>query len=187
MSKKKKLITGGDPEAKFTLPGANDFGDADFLLGKDLEVIGTALIEGAINRISELAEARIVYLWKRKGSESPRRILGKCQRPTGLLEYFSGADFVIWLAVNNCQGLTKWQIEAIVHHELHHAGWVDGGPVMVPHDCECFVADIQRYGLWKSDLEKVAEASVKAVQIPFEMPATSPPSEGEPSSQAAVQ
>jgi hypothetical protein len=170
-SRKKKLITGGDPEAKFTLPTANDFGDADFIVAPDLKVIGEALISGVNGRISELDEAKIVYLWKRKGSESPRRILGKCQRPTGLLEYFSGADFVVWLAANNCQGMTKWQIEAIVFHELMHAGWVDGGPVMVPHDCECFAADIQRYGFWKGDLEAIGKASQEAMQLPFDMPA----------------
>jgi hypothetical protein len=170
VKRKKKLVTSGEPEAKFTLPGANDFGDADFILAKDLEIIGEALISSVTGRMSELSEAKIIYLWKRKGSERPRRILGKCQHPSGLLEFFSGADFVIWLAANNCQGLTKWQIEAIVFHELMHAGWVDGKPAMVPHDCECFAADIQRYGFWKSDLEQIGKVSQEAMQLPFEMP-----------------
>jgi hypothetical protein len=187
--RKKKLVISGDPEMKFTLPAANDFGDADFILAPDLEKIGEALIESVSGRMSELTEAKIVYLWKRKGSERPRRILGKCNRPTGLLEYFSGADFVIWLAANNCHGLTKWQIEAVVFHELMHAGWADGGPVMVPHDCECFAADIQRYGFWKGDLEAIGKASQEAMQLPFEVVVSaeeSAPTTSEPTSEAHV-
>ena len=168
--RKKQLITDGDPEAKFTLPTANDFGDADFIFAPDLKEIGEALISSVNGRIHELEEAKIIYLWKRKGPEKPRRVLGRCQHPSGLLEFFCSADFVITLMANNCSflGLTKWQIEAVVFHELMHAGWIDGGPEMMPHDCECFAADFERYGLWKGDLERIAEASTRALQLPFE-------------------
>jgi hypothetical protein len=182
--RKKELINGGDPEAKFTLPGANDFGEADFIRAADLKEIGDALVE-SLPELSDLQEMKIIYLWKRKGPEKPRRKLGTCQSPGGLLEYFSGADFIICLMVNNCAALqvTKWSVEAIVYHELKHAGVIDGEPTMIPHDCECFAGDIRRYGLWKSDLEKIAEASNEALQLPF---AIMKPIEEDPSIRASM-
>jgi Putative phage metallopeptidase len=115
-----------------------------------------------------LREAAIVYLWKRNGPEKPRRLLGKCQRPGGLLAHFAQAHFVVWLAANNCTGLTNWQIEALVFHELKHA-YVgsDGKAVSVPHDWEGFAEEIQRYGLWKRDIVPIAEAVGKALALPF--------------------
>jgi hypothetical protein len=97
-------------------------------------------------------------------------LLGKCQRPSGLLRYFSHSDFVIWFAANNCRdlGFTNWQMEALIFHELKHAKIEDMVPVIVPHDCEVFADEIKRYGLWKSDLHQVAEASAQALLLPFE-------------------
>jgi hypothetical protein len=182
--KRKKLINGGDPEQKFIGPGSSDFGDSDFFLGDDIKQIAQALIE-SVDHFADLADARIVYLWKRKGSERPRRILGKCQRPSGLLGYFSGADFVIWLAANNCIGLTKWQVEALIFHELNHASMDQGEATLVPHDCECFASEIKRYGLWKTDIEHIAEATNEALKLPFEI--VVPAAKTKPSGEEAVQ
>jgi hypothetical protein len=165
--RKRELINGGDPDAKFIIPGNAEFAGDDFLLAEPLAEIGEALI-ASVNNMSDLQDATIVYLWKEKGSTSPRRLLGKCQRPSGLLSYFSKADFVVWLAANNCLGMTKWAIEALVFHELQHAGMRDGEYVVLPHDCECFASEIERYGFWKRDIERIAVATGAIMQLPFE-------------------
>lgn len=167
MKKTKKLLSGGDPEEPFAIPVAHEFGDEDWLFAERIAPIAEELIAN-YPCFQGLERLSIVYLWKRKGPEKPRRLLGKCQRPTGLLHYFCKADFVIWLAANNCQGLTAWQIEALVFHELKHAGLDDDGPVLVPHDWEGFAEEIERYGLWKRDIEPIAKASAKALTLPFD-------------------
>src|SRR5690242_13115277 len=106
----KTLITGGDPEALIAVPSAADFaaaGGDDWLDAPQVEAIAEALIEGCeCFDDAGLKGASIAYLWKAKGPEKPRLLLGKCQRPSGLLARFSGRHFIIWLAANNCRGLT---------------------------------------------------------------------------------
>ena len=64
--------------------------------------------------------------------------MGRCNRPSGLLRHFSHADFVIWFAANNCRdvAITRWQMEALIFHELKHAKMEDGEAVLVPHEWE---------------------------------------------------
>jgi hypothetical protein len=178
--RKRELVTEGDPSMKFVFATMSDFAGEDYLKADDLKVIGEQLI-ASVKSIAQLSEVKIIYLWKRKGPEKPRRVLGTCQRVSGLLGFFTGgADFIITLNVNNCQWfeLTKWQIEAVVFHELKHGGLIDGKPALMPHDCELFAEDIQRYGLWKADLAKIADAAHGALQLPFEedlpLPAATP-------------
>lgn len=167
----KKLILGGDLEMPFTVPGDDAFGENQFLDAPELEKIGEALIAERLV-FESLRESPIVFLWNRKGAEKPRRVLGKCQRPGGLLLHFAKAHFVVWLAANNCKGLTAWQIEALVFHELKHAKVEDDKPTSVPHDWEGFAEEIQRYGLWKSDMEPIAEAIGETMKLPFPTAAT---------------
>ncbi len=148
------------PDPVFQGPTDKDFGEAEFIPAPDIRDIERLCFES-------IREAHLVYLWKRIGAEKPRRILGKCRRPSGLLAFFSGADFVVWLAANNCQGLTKFQMEALVFHELKHAAILDGKPVSIPHDWEGFAEEIQRYGLWKMDMVPIGEAVCKTLKLPF--------------------
>lgn len=167
--RKKELVTAGDPETMLVLPSKDDWAGDDFLLAPNLAKIGEELIASR-GELAHLDPAKILYLFKRKGPEKPRRKLGTCQKPGGLLEYFSKADFIVCLMANNCLGLTNWQVEAVVYHELKHAGITEKGEwTTMPHDCECFAQEIERYGLWKSDLAKIARASEKAMDLPFEL------------------
>ena len=166
------LIAGGDPDEVIVTPKDEDFAGDDWMEAPEVGAIATALIDGReCFGAAGLGVATIVYLWKRKASSEPRRILGKCQRPSGLLKRFAGADFIIWLAANNCKGFTRWQLEALVFHELSHASMADDTPSLIPHDFEGFGQEIERYGLWKPDIERIA-ASVKVAQqsLPFDAP-----------------
>jgi hypothetical protein len=163
---KKVLILGGDPNAEFVTPKDDEFGEDEYVESPGLQKIGEALIEQRLC-FESLRDIPIAFLWKRKATEKPRKLLGKCQRPSGLLAYFSRFYFVVWLAANNCQGMTNWQIEALVFHELKHAFVEDGEPVSIPHDWEGFAEEIQRYGLWKQDIVPIAEALTKQMEIRF--------------------
>lgn len=57
-------------------------------------------------------------------------------------------------------GFRSEQIEALVYHELSHAGEQkdkngNPKPVIVAHDVETFGMEIGRYGLWHEDLRRI--------------------------------
>lgn len=167
------LILGGDPDERFNVPAEPDF-DAqggEFIEAQGCEKIGEALIQSR-DSFASLRDAHVLYLWKRKGTTKPKMVLGRCNRPSGLLGYYSQADFIIWFAANNCRdnGITRWQMEALIFHELKHAKMEDGVAVLVPHDCEVFAEEIDRYGLWKRDLQPIAAAVSNALTLPFDEP-----------------
>jgi len=130
----------------------------DFALAPDLRALADELIDRHADKFSHLPQLQIEYLWKLKGGEkSGKATLGRCQRPSGLLAFYSKADFVVWLAWDH--GVTlkmeRQQVEATLFHELCHIG-VDAEtdePLAVPHDVEMFADEVRTYGLWRSDLQ----------------------------------
>ena len=106
---------------------------------------------------------KIVYLWKRKGGRrGGKAILGRCQRPTGLLAKFCHADFIVWLGADHHTQFrsTRFQVEANVFHELCHTDEDEEKDEarMVPHDYEGFCREVELYGAWQSDLARAAKA-----------------------------
>ncbi|HLJ26575.1 MAG TPA: putative metallopeptidase [Candidatus Angelobacter sp.] len=166
----KRLILGGDPDAKFPVPSKHDFEvQGDWIQASGCEKIAKALIESRAS-LAPLVDANIAYLWKASGgSRKGKVILGTCQRPSGLLRYFSAMDFVIWFGADNCRdsALDYWQMEALVFHELKHAGMEDEVPVSLPHDFEGFAEEIRLYGLWKRDIVGIAKAVTESLKLPF--------------------
>ena len=149
---------------RFRIPDDDSFDASDkaaFLSGKDIEYEAGklyskhALLNGHTNY-------RIDFLWKRTGgARNGAPTLGACQKPSGLLAFFSGCDFVIWLAADHCkeQGLDDEQMEALLFHELLHIGQDDTGkPILLPHDFEGFRAEIEEYGLHDDRAKMMADA-----------------------------
>lgn len=155
------LVTGGDPDERYPVPAKADFGTADFLPADDLEQIALALINSDLAKFGHLRRRTTIYLWKASGGKSAGKlVLGKCVKSAGLVTYFGAADWVIWLSADHARdlGLSRWQVEAACMHELLHAGedLQTCEPSVYPHDAEMFRAEIEQYGLWKSDLRFVA-------------------------------
>ncbi len=158
------LVTEGDPEQLYPAPPADEFKKAalEYLEAKDLEAIGEALIEkqGGFGYLKEL---KIVYLWKEQGGKSRgKAVLGRCQRPKGLLAKFCDADFIVTLSADYVREmrLTRYQVEAIVFHELCHTDFDEekDKAALVPHDYEGFCREVELYGAWRGDLAKAAQA-----------------------------
>ena len=123
---------------------------------------GTGTIASDLTRFGHLRDREVVYLWKASGGKANGKlVLGKCQKAAGLVAHFSKADWVVWLSADHGRdlGLTRWQVEAALYHELLHAGQNEQTmePAVYPHDAEMFRAEIEQYGLWKSDLRFVAD------------------------------
>jgi hypothetical protein len=161
----RKLVTAGDPEQLYPeIPSSLDFekAECDYVDGADLEKIGEALIEHQ-GGFGYLRDRKIVYLWKNHGGKKAgKAILGKCQRPSGLLAKFCNADWIVWLAADHHAEFrsTRFQVEATVFHELCHTD-VDeknDAALLVGHDYEGFCREVELYGLWRGDLEKAAQS-----------------------------
>ena len=160
----RRLVTGGDPDARFVVPVEGDFTDLvdetvahDYIPAPEVREVGEALID-ACPEFAHLRGVEIAYLWRREGGKTKGRLtLGKCTKPSGLLAHFSGATWVVWLAADHIgvRSFTAWQVEALVYHELCHTSVAgeDDTPTLVGHDVEAFRAELARYGLWKPDLE----------------------------------
>jgi len=174
--RKRELVTGGDPDARYPAPSENTMEGVEFAQAADLEEIGQALIYAHRATFSHLDSLTVTYLWRAKGGKSAGKpVLGKCQKPAGLLAYFANTSWVIALAADHARdfGLSRWQVEGVLFHELLHAGEdvKTMEPSLLPHDTEVFAAEIEEYGLWSSDLCFVAKAfrTVEQLQLPLDL------------------
>ena len=137
----------------------------DFLPASGVKEIAQRLIAN-YPEFDHLEETEIAYAWKRKGGESGGKVtFGKCVKSSGLVKFFGKNTFVIWLAADNCReyGFTAGKLEALIYHELCHAGEEeakngDVKAVVTPHDVEAFASEIERYGLWTDDLVRIKPA-----------------------------
>jgi hypothetical protein len=155
------------------VPQEAEFGGQEYLSTDALTEMGHRLIANCLE-FSHLHDARIMFLWKLSGGRSKGRLtLGKCQKPGGLLAHFSMQDFIVWLAADNVRyrQLTERQIEALVFHELCHAGWEEtdektgeGHWTVEGHDVEEFRSVIHRYGLWSDDV-KGLDATLRQLRL----------------------
>jgi hypothetical protein len=169
---KRILITGGNPEERYPVPSVDQFKEKDdenllldFIPAPDLQEIATALIRER-DCFAELEGVEIHYRWKREGGKSQgRATFGKCIKTSGLVKHYSEASFIIWAAADWCLGcqFTRWQMEALIFHELKHAGIKvnDEGqeiPRIVGHDWEGFAQEIHLYGAWFEPLQSIERA-----------------------------
>ena len=117
---------------------------------------------------SELAEAKIVYLFKdvKEWESKGKVVLAKTSKAPEQWQYLTDFDFVI--VVNK----KYWDVapdefrEALIDHELCHIVKeedVKGNPKwnVANHDVEEFSGVVLRHGLWKSDLERFMSAANK--------------------------
>ena len=176
------------PDALYPVPAEELFdNDSKYMAAPDLERIAALLLKDdlGVGHFAHLKGVRVVYLWKRAGrARNGRFVYGKCSKPSGLLQHFAEADFVIWLAADHLRdmqmkvrdtvvasveltrtiiGATHWQVEALLSHELEHIGTeeTDDGVdklVLKPHDLEIFRAEIERYGPWQADIIEAARS-----------------------------
>ena len=157
----KRMVSAGDPDEIYDPPMIM----GEFTEAPDVEAIARALIwSGIVPRIHN--ELSIKYLWKKSGGKK----LGACAKPSGLTGYFAGCDFVIWLAYDHVieKGLTRYQVEALVYHELLHVNYdYDSNdnlkPVLYDHEFEGFKEEIEFYGFWRENIEDIGKAFQKVL------------------------
>ena len=105
------------------------------------------------------------WIWKATGGKKGgQSTLGKCVVASGLVEFFGGCDWIIWLGADNCRlaEFGDYQIEALLYHELLHCELAEKGDTEIPavrgHDFEGFGREIERYGFWRDSMERAKQA-----------------------------
>ena len=144
------------------MPPEDDlFFGKDFMPAEALDSLSSDLIDRH-EELRFLRDHDLQVLWKRSGGrKGGRGVLGKCTAPTGLTRFYSGRDWVLWLAADHVRTLhfNAHQTEALLYHEMLHCSLGDDldnpKPTTVSHDVEAFNKEIERYGLWVSDLVEV--------------------------------
>ncbi|OGT54313.1 MAG: hypothetical protein A3E01_15220 [Gammaproteobacteria bacterium RIFCSPHIGHO2_12_FULL_63_22] len=165
---KRELVTGGDPDARFSVPVVY----ADFAPAPDLEYIANYVIPA---KLPDFPECSVTYLWKKKGgAKSGKGVYGKLTKSSGLVGYFAGTEYVLWLAADHIKalGFTAYQVEALLFHELCHIDIEEdedseeGKLTTKGHDIEAFRAEVEHYGFWDEDLR--AFATTMQGRLPLE-------------------
>lgn len=170
----RELVTGGDPTARPDIPDDQwfvDHDDAPFLPAHDIATIAAALVAER-EELSHLTTATICYLWQRTGGKvCGTAVFGETKKTSKLVRHFAGgADFLVILAADHCResAMDAWQMEALVYHHLLRCD-IDpetGKPATRGPDFAGFVAEVDRYGLWRSDLRR-ARAAFEQTEMPL--------------------
>lgn len=159
------------PEAKtdsavVAIPSDAEFGSADFLPSVALSTIAEQIIRENPQRFGQLSGFEILVGWKRRGGSNKGKLrLGTCSRPRGVLTGFTAAHFLITISADHAReyGINGQQLEAVIAHELMHAGVNEqGDPILLPHDVEAFADEIRLYGLIREDLRQIAPIFAQA-------------------------
>lgn len=165
----RRLLTGGDPDAKASLPPERRFRDkggyrVDFCRAPEVEEIAERLI-WHYPEFVHLRGLRIAYLWRRKKqAKGGKLVLGTCSSLSGIPQAFLEADWAVTIGAESCREtkLTAYQLEALVYHELSHIAPPDEDdpesvPTLCGHDAELFLSEIRRYGLWEASLKQTRD------------------------------
>lgn len=143
--------------ALFPVPHDNSFDGDEYVEAPLLEQLARKLIVEHKHLTGLMATLAfdVRFYWKRKGGAHQ----GKCLRPTGLLRELSDSTFIVWLAADHCQGWTNRQVEALLYHELCHAGIDEQGRTsIIKHDVQAFSSEVAYYGLHTPALRNFGKA-----------------------------
>lgn len=135
----------------------------DYLYRDDLSALKDDLV-ARYNEFFHLNGLEVLVLWKATGGKSGgSKVLGKCQKLSGVSRYLSGrttgetVDFIVWLAADHLMSWNEYGIEAVLYHELAHIGidFETGKPVIRAHEFAGFLKELERYGQYGSDLKQL--------------------------------
>jgi hypothetical protein len=131
---------------------------------------------------ADISEARIALAWRHRVKSDKDGILklGQCVKNTGVHRELADYDFIIVLNKSAWDGFTKDQKLALLDHELCHimpsedkngnGQQDDRGRKLFRtrrHDIEEFSDVVRRHGLYKKDLEKLAEIMTRKTAQPL--------------------
>lgn len=122
-------------------------------ISEEYTEIGKRVIE-KMPELSHLrnADVQIMFLagdCRKKSGGHP--VLGQCERVPEKYRWCVPCDFTVTVFEPNVRELSGEQLEILLFHELLHIGIRNGKFVLIPHDCEDFMAVLNKYGAdWAS-------------------------------------
>lgn len=136
------------------------FFERDYHAAPQLEKIMIELIQ-EFPELRHLKDFEITVLWKREGGKAqgvPK--MASAAAAAGLSKWYSASDFIIWVAADHTSEAkyTPHAFRALLYHELRHCGvrvndqTDETSPAIVPHEFEGFFDEIDRFGIWRSEL-----------------------------------
>lgn len=151
----------GDPDALYDVPVLDR--DEEYRSADILENVVQGLINAFPDRFGTLQPLNIRVMWKRSGRTSRgREILGQALRPGGIAKHLlEDVDYLLLVAADHCrtQGMTQYTMEALLFRLLCSC-FVDaeGKCTILGPDFDGFVAELNAYGAWTTDLQIGARA-----------------------------
>lgn len=149
----------GNPDDEIQVPAEIDFLGADFLNLDGLTEIGEAVLA---RQFHDLNDGMLIvdFRWKAKGGSSKGSdTLGKCIKLTGVSRHYAlGSHFMVWIAADHVRmrRYRRYELEALLYHELCHIEITEDGYGTKGHDVELFFDEIRKYGLWRENLRPLA-------------------------------
>ena len=140
------------PESAF-----EENGYAGFLPAPDLKRLADRLIPN--HELPIAGATNVIYLWRAEGGKHKGQpVYAKIQAPSGLLEHFSRADFVLWVAADHLRArkASARFVEAVLHHELLHVTEDEkGNLVLQGHGFEGFLREVELYADVVEELQAI--------------------------------
>jgi predicted metallopeptidase len=118
------------------------------------------IARGLIHRhFPYLKDARICFLFRKEAQKNKgKTVIGHCEKVSSKLQTVFEYDFLIWLSEEHYQRMSGAQREALIDHELLHCWIGEAGYTTRDHDVELFFDEIERHGLWSTDLRQTDAA-----------------------------
>jgi Putative phage metallopeptidase len=134
------------------VPEESEFGSQDSFESSVLHAIGQGLITSKKD-LGHLQGAHIGFCWKRRSKRA-----GGCVLATGFLAQYSTADYIIWLAADQCRGLSKFEVEAALFEQLLQTGVDKNDKFIKRSGVEITIALLREYGQINSELRALGKA-----------------------------
>lgn len=151
-----------DSTVRFEVPNIAEFEGETHLVSPELGQIASQLISyhDELGHLINMA-AKVDYLWKDKGGKKDgQSTLARIQQPKGELAFYSKQDYILWVAADHCYFYNRFQITAVLFHELLHTTYneMEGRLEMRGHDFEGFRREVEVFGYWRRSIRDMAEA-----------------------------
>lgn len=165
--RERKCLNGLSAATRVQPPSDDQFGVNRYVRADAIQQTIEAMIRDAAHGLGAILEAEVSIgaRWVRTGSkQNGKPTLAKIAKCGPSLKFESGRDFLLDVAADQVRelGLTHWQLEALVFHNLKHVGVTvdsdsDVALSIAPHDAELFADEIALYGAWMADHGAVRE------------------------------
>lgn len=134
--------------------------------GEEIEEMARELIR--TDHTDLISNCKVCYLWKNKEiTKKGQNVGATAEKCSAKMKALTDYDFIITLSYPTWQELSDVARQALLDHELEHlfCDENDEGEMkckILPHDTEEFNSIIERHGLWREELKKIAQSIKKA-------------------------